>query len=136
MVQLLQGLDKSVSSVCPAFILYTDVVKELELSFPFRCLEEDLQTICALSSRCLVRLTQNLIKLIDVSMDVSDSASELAVPSMLPWVLLYRLVLQLVSFTILIISNYSGPDINDMVAVRSNVPQRPLRKKRMLCLLT
>ena len=62
----------------------------------FRCLSKETSIVRSLPSKNLVRLTQNLIRVIEMAMDASESATQLAVDTIMPWILLYRLIYQLV----------------------------------------
>ncbi|ELU14548.1 hypothetical protein CAPTEDRAFT_199502 [Capitella teleta] len=57
-----------------------------------KCISEDHNIINNIPSRHLVRLVHNLIRIIEFSMDVPDGASDMAISTLQPWILLYRLI--------------------------------------------
>lgn len=60
-----------------------------------RCLSrDDGGVVKTLPSRHLVRLTQSLVRVIEMAMDVAETASTLALDTVTPWILLYRLIHQ------------------------------------------
>ncbi|XP_028680400.2 calcineurin-binding protein cabin-1 isoform X2 [Erpetoichthys calabaricus] len=57
------------------------------------CFSEDSNVLKNASrSICLVRLTNNLIQLIDCSMAIPDEAKDPCMSSVLPWIILYRII--------------------------------------------
>ncbi|XP_039628033.1 calcineurin-binding protein cabin-1 isoform X4 [Polypterus senegalus] len=57
------------------------------------CFSEDSNVLKSASrSICLVRLTNNLIQLIDCSMAIPDEAKDPSMSSVLPWIILYRII--------------------------------------------
>ncbi|KAG1699633.1 Calcineurin-binding protein cabin-1 [Nymphon striatum] len=56
------------------------------------CLKKDIETVSCLPMKQLKRLCQNLIKIISLQMNGPDPCSETCINTMLPWILLYRLV--------------------------------------------
>ncbi len=78
------------------FALLEDVIdqKAFTTSVFHRCLSKETTVVKSLPSKNLVRLTQNLIRVIEVAMNASDSATQLAIDTVMPWILLYRLLHQ------------------------------------------
>ena len=65
-----------------------------DLTVFFRCLAKESAMIQTLPSKNIVRFTQNLIRVIEISMGTPDGMAEVPVDSVLPWILLYRLIKQ------------------------------------------
>ncbi|XP_013404378.1 calcineurin-binding protein cabin-1 [Lingula anatina] len=65
----------------------TQLFKSLDL-----CLSKDVTTLSNLPSKNLVRLSQNVIRVIEINMDVSDSVPEMPINTVMPWRVLYRMI--------------------------------------------
>ncbi|XP_076450993.1 uncharacterized protein LOC143286923 isoform X2 [Babylonia areolata] len=59
-----------------------------------RVLDRETNAMQLLPLRSLVRLTQNLIRIIEVNHDVSELVTEMPIASVLPWMLLYKIIRQ------------------------------------------
>lgn len=57
-----------------------------------RCIKQDMGLLSCLENPKLTRMAHNIIKLINVQMDVSDSSNEMAVPTVLSWNILYYIL--------------------------------------------
>ncbi|CAN7999066.1 unnamed protein product [Ixodes hexagonus] len=62
------------------------------LSDIHRCIKQENGLLGCLDSTKLTRMAHNIIKLINVQMDVGDSCVEMAVPTVLPWNILYYIL--------------------------------------------
>lgn len=62
------------------------------LSDIHRCIKHDMGLLGCLESPKLTRMAHNIIKLINVQMDVSESSNEMAVPTVLSWNILYYIL--------------------------------------------
>ncbi|KAL8594874.1 hypothetical protein ACOMHN_016115 [Nucella lapillus] len=59
-----------------------------------RVLDREANAMQLLPMRSLARLTQNLIRIIEVNHDVSEAVTEMPIASVLPWMLLYKIIRQ------------------------------------------
>lgn len=59
------------------------------LSDVHRCIKRDTSLLGSLDSAKLTRMAHNVIKLINVQMEVGDSCTDMPIPTVLPWNLLY-----------------------------------------------
>lgn len=59
-----------------------------------RCVSKDVGIIGTLPNTSLVRLTHNLIHIIEILMDTPDCITVVLVDTALPWILLYKLIKQ------------------------------------------
>ncbi|KAH9508209.1 Calcineurin-binding protein cabin-1 [Bulinus truncatus] len=57
-----------------------------------RLLEENCSILSSLSRNCLCRLANNLTSIIDITLDVADTVTEMPIPSLLPWKIFYRVL--------------------------------------------
>lgn len=57
-----------------------------------RCIKQDMGLLSCLENPKLTRMAHNIIKLINVQMDVNDSSNEMAVPTVLSWNILYYIL--------------------------------------------
>lgn len=62
------------------------------LSDIHRCIKQDMGLLGCLENPKLTRMAHNVIKLINVQMDVSESSNEMAVPTVLSWNILYYIL--------------------------------------------
>lgn len=62
------------------------------LSDIHRCIKQDMALLGCLESPKLTRMAHNIIKLINVQMDVSESSNEMAVPTVISWNILYYIL--------------------------------------------
>lgn len=62
------------------------------LSDIHRCIKQDDKLLSCLDSSKLTRMAHNIIKLINVQMDVGDACVEMMVPTVLPWNILYYIL--------------------------------------------
>ncbi|XP_077519504.1 calcineurin-binding protein cabin-1-like [Amblyomma americanum] len=62
------------------------------LSDIHRCIKQDIGLLGCLENPKLTRMAHNIIKLINVQMDVSESSNEMAVPTVLSWNILYYIL--------------------------------------------
>lgn len=60
----------------------------------YRVLSKDPQAAGLLPQNSAVQLVQNLMRIIEVTHDVSDAVTEMPIASVLPWILLYRIIHQ------------------------------------------
>ena len=56
-----------------------------------RCISADRAILDSLPGKARVRLVQNLIRLIELSMDAQD-ADNMAIGSLIPWIILYQFI--------------------------------------------
>ncbi|CAL1544545.1 unnamed protein product [Lymnaea stagnalis] len=57
-----------------------------------KIMEEDKSIMASLSRKSFVRLAHNLVAVIEISLDVGDSVTEMPIGSLLPWKILYRVL--------------------------------------------
>ena len=55
-----------------------------------RCLQRDESVIDKLASTCLLRLTRNLVAILESCLDALENHTELPFSSVMPWIVLYR----------------------------------------------
>ena len=58
----------------------------------FRVLDKDVEIVRTLPIRSIIRLTHNLMRIIEINHDVSEAVTDMPIASVLPWILLYRII--------------------------------------------
>nr|KAG5701968.1 hypothetical protein BaRGS_034550 [Batillaria attramentaria] len=57
-----------------------------------KVLDKDPKAVGSLPLQSSIRLVQNLMRIIEMNHDVSDAVTEMPISSVLPWILLYRII--------------------------------------------
>ena len=62
----------------------------LRMMLYFSCLQKDKATIDKLPSKNLLRLSQNMISILECCLEAAESGGDPPIASQLPWIILYR----------------------------------------------
>ena len=78
----------------PIHCLFFKVGRVDSVALSVRVLDKDVAIVSTLPVRSAIRLTHNLMRIIEINHDVSEAVTDMPIASVLPWILLYRIIRQ------------------------------------------